>query len=61
MNVLSYNYFLILGNTAQLRLHGLSVLLPPQIRCENLEMRKVFLHFRNKSVMQNSPPKLLAE
>ena len=34
---------------------------PPQIRCENLEIHKVFRRFRNKFVMQNSTPNLLAE
>ena len=33
----------------------------PQIRCENLEIHKVFRRFRNKFVMQNSSPNLLAE
>ena len=34
---------------------------PSQIRCEKFEIHKVFLHFRNKFVMQNSSPNLLAE
>jgi hypothetical protein len=33
----------------------------PQIRCENLEIHKVFRRFRNKFVTKNFSPNLLAE
>ena len=33
----------------------------PQIRCENLEIHKVFRRFRNKFATKNFSPNLLAE
>ncbi len=60
-NVRGEWYCMVLRQHRTIASAGFGGPFPPQIRYEKLEIHKVFLHFHNKFVMQNSSPNLLAE